>query len=75
MIIPPDLLNEMFVNEIDSSFSYNFSIQEAKDLVLLLRKHEKELPNSLIDFSISLQQHVYNSMTIDEAENFFYESI
>ena len=75
MIIPPDLLNEMFVNEIDSSFSYNFSIQEAKDLVLLLRKHEKELPNSLIDFSISLQQQVYNSMTIDEAENFFYESI
>ena len=41
----------------------------------LFRKYEKDLPDSLKDFSISLHRHIYNSMTIDEAENFFYESI
>ena len=62
-------------NQKDLSFSYNFSIQESKDLVLLFRKYEKDLPDSLKDFSISLHRHIYNSMTRDEAENFFYESI
>lgn len=57
------------------SFSYDFSIQESKDLVLLFRKYEKDLPDSLKDFSIFLHQHIYNSMTIDEAEKFFHESI
>lgn len=57
------------------SFSYDFSIQESKDLVLLFRKYEKDLPDSLKDFSISLHQYIYNSMTIDEAEKFFHESI
>lgn len=59
----------------NSSFSYDFSITEAKDLVLLLRKYEKDMSDSLRDFSISLHQYIYDSMTIDEAENFFHESI
>ena len=59
----------------NSSFSYDFSITEAKDLVLLLRKYEKDMSDSLRDFSISLHQYIYNSMTIDEAEKFFHESI
>lgn len=62
-------------NEFEESFTYNFSSEEAKDLVLFLRKYENELPNSLKDFSIILHKHIYNSMTIDEAEEFFYESI
>ena len=62
-------------SELEESFTYNFSSEEAKDLVLFLRKYENELPNSLKDFSIILHKHIYNSMTIDEAEEFFYESI
>lgn len=62
-------------NQKKMSFSYDFSIQESKDLVLLFRKYEKDLPDSLKDFSISLHQYIYNSMTIDEAEKFFHESI
>ena len=62
-------------NQKKMSFSYDFSIQESKDLVLLFRKYEKDLPDSLKDFSIFLHQHIYNSMTIDEAEKFFHESI
>ena len=59
----------------NTGFTYNFSVQESKDLVLLLRKYDKELPDSLKDFSISLHRHIYDSMTIEEAGNFFYESI
>lgn len=59
----------------NTGFTYNFSVQESKDLVLLLRKYDKELPDSLKDFSISLHRYIYDSMTIEEAENFFYESI
>jgi len=62
-------------NDFEESFTYNFSQEEAKDLVLFLRKYEKELPDSLKDFSLNLHKHIYNSMTIDEAEDFFYESI
>ena len=62
-------------SELEESFTYNFSSEEAKNLVLFLRKYENELPNSLKDFSIILHKHIYNSMTIDEAEEFFYESI
>ena len=29
-------------NQKDLSFSYNFSIQESKDLVLLFRRYEKD---------------------------------
>ena len=34
-------------NDFEESFTYNFSQEEAKDLVLFLRKYEKELPDSL----------------------------
>ena len=70
-----------FLGEIDdfdrknANFSYDFSMQESKDLVLLLRKYEKEIPNTLKDFSASLLKHIYDSMTIEEAEQFFHESI
>jgi len=56
-------------------FSYEFSVQEVKDLVLFLREHDNNLPDSLKNFSLLLHKHVYNSMTIDDAEQFFYESI
>lgn len=59
----------------ESNYSYNFSSQEIKDLVLFLRKFDKELPDSLKDFSIAIHNHIYNFMTIDEAEEFFHESI
>lgn len=70
-----------FLGEIDdfdrknANFSYDFSMQESKDLVLLLRKYEKEIPNTLKEFSTSLLKHIYDSMTIEEAEQFFHESI
>ena len=56
-------------------FSYEFNEDELKSLVLLLRKNEAELSGCLQNLMLNLQNCVYDAMTIDEAENFFYESL
>jgi len=57
------------------AFNYTFSEEEIKALVLLLRQNEPELPESLEKLKIKLQDCIYDSMTIDEAENFFNENL
>ena len=59
----------------EQTFRYDFSEDEIKALVLLLRKNEATLSGCLENLLLELQNCIYNSMTIDEAENFFNESI
>ena len=57
------------------TFRYDFSEDEIKALVLLLRKNEAGLAECLENLMLNLQNCVYDSMTIDEAEKFFNESV
>ncbi len=59
----------------NGTFSYVFSTDEIKALVRILRKGEAELPDCLENLKARLQDCIYNSMTIDEAENFFNENL
>ena len=52
---------------------YRFSLQEIRILLSFMREHEDVLPNQLQNFFSTLEFFVYNAMTIEEAERFFYE--
>ena len=52
---------------------YRFSLQEIRILLSFMREHEDVLPNQLQNFLSTLESFVYNAMTIEEAERFFYE--
>ena len=54
-----------------SGYEYAFSLEEIKQLLLLLRKHEQELPQELRRLFAFLESRVYDTMTIEEAERFF----
>lgn len=54
--------------------AYTFSGAETRALVLLLRKHEASLDPELDSFRSFLENRIYDSMTIREAEEFFNES-
>ncbi|HAH61744.1 MAG TPA: hypothetical protein DCL73_06565 [Treponema sp.] len=53
------------------SLSYSFSPRETAILAHFLRKHEDEIPDGLADFSKAVEDAVYNSMSIEEAEKFY----
>lgn len=56
-----------------TEYTYDFTSDEVKLLTLFMRAHEEELPVGLEDFFSSIENYIYNSMTIDEAEKFFNE--
>ena len=56
-------------------FRYDFTDDELKALVLLLRNNEADLPGCLQNLMLNLQNCVYDAMTIDEAEKFFNETL
>lgn len=56
-------------------FRYDFTEDELKALVLLLRNNEADLPGCLQNLMLNLQNCVYDAMTIDEAEKFFNETL
>ena len=53
------------------SFSYHFSPRETSHLAHFLRKHQAELPDALLDFLKTVENVIYNSMSITEAEKFY----
>lgn len=53
---------------------YSFSDVETRALILLLRKHEAVLDPELDSFRCFLENRMYDTMTIQEAEEFFNES-
>ena len=50
---------------------YRFSLQEIKQLALLMRKYEDDIPDDLQPFFSYLESSIYDSMSIEEAERFF----
>lgn len=58
----------------DESFNYSFSLEQAKELCLFLRRNEIGCSKYLNSLEIELQNFIYNSMTIDEAESYFNEN-
>ncbi len=58
----------------NEDFSYSISKQELLELALFFRKKNVELPDGLITFSSAIEKFVYESMTIDEAEQFYNET-
>ena len=57
---------------IEEGFSYTFTVEEAKNIALFMRKHEDSIPDSLNNFTETIESLLYNSMSIDEAEEFFH---
>ncbi|MFA6856371.1 MAG: hypothetical protein WCR31_04100 [Treponema sp.] len=53
------------------SFTYSFTPQETEMLAYFLRKHQAEIPAGLVGFSKTIENIVYNAMSIDEAEKFY----
>jgi predicted transcriptional regulator len=53
------------------SFTYSFSPRETAVLAHFLRSHQDEIPDALADFSKAVENTVYNSLSLDEAERFY----
>jgi hypothetical protein len=53
------------------SFSYTFSPRETALLARFLRSRQDEVPDGLADFLKAVEDVVYNSMSIEEAEKFY----
>ncbi len=64
----------MLDNSLDENFDFSFSFEQAKELCYHIRKNNISLSEELSLFFLKLQDFVYNSMTIDEAEKFFNEN-
>jgi hypothetical protein len=61
-------------DSINEKFDYSFSVEQAKELCYFIRKNNVKFSNNLDNFYLEIQNFVYNSMTIDEAEIFFNEN-
>lgn len=53
--------------------TYSFSIDELKDIVVLMRKNERELTDTMALFQRWLENELYNTMTLEDAAGFFNE--
>ena len=58
-------------NENDKILTYNFTKREVYTLAKFLRKKEEELPLGLENLCKTLEDSVYNSMSIDEVRRFY----
>ncbi len=54
-----------------NNLQYNFSFEEVKSVVKILRN--KEVPVELECLYSCLESHIYSNMTIEEAEQFLDE--
>lgn len=55
----------------DSPFSYTFSEDELKSLIRFLRERQNDLPQELYLLYSVLEKKIYDSMSVEEAEEFF----
>ena len=53
------------------TLDYHFSETEIKFLARFFRKNQEHLPDELLNFSSQIERAIYNSMSIDEAEEFY----
>ncbi|MCQ2613332.1 MAG: hypothetical protein MJ183_07000 [Treponemataceae bacterium] len=55
----------------DTPFSYTFTEDELKSLIRFLRKKQNDLPQELYLLYSVLEKAIYDSMSVEEAEEFF----
>jgi len=55
-------------------FVYHFTDKELKNLAFFFRKNDSLVPTELDNFKDAVENYIYNSMSIDEAEVFFDEN-
>lgn len=64
-------MNEDNSKAADVSLDYHFNERQIKQMAHFFRKHQSEIPDALIDFSMKIERMVYSTMSIEEAEVFF----
>ncbi len=64
-------IKKIAYNHGELKLDYSFNSEEIYFLAMLLRKNESELPDALTKFCKTIEQTVYNSMSIDEALKFY----
>lgn len=55
----------------DLSLKYDFKPRETALIARFLRLHASEIPDGLSDFVKAVEDTVYNSMSLEEAERFY----
>ena len=63
--------DSVFLDGNSLSLDYHFNEREIKLLARFFRNNQEEIPDALLDFSMKIEQTIYNSMSIDEAEAFY----
>ena len=58
----------------DEKFKCEFDLEQAKEIFYQIRKNNIIFSDRLNGFYIGIQNYIYSSMTIDEAEKFFDEN-
>lgn len=53
------------------TMDYHFSARELSTIARFLRKKSAEIPDELRDFYSAVERTVYDSLSIDEAEQFY----
>ena len=56
------------------NFSLDISVDQAKELCLLLRKNEAENTKFLNDLESKIENYLFENMTLEDAEDYFYEN-
>ena len=65
----------MAYNDFDEEkFKCEFDLEQAKEIFYHIRKNKIIFSDRLNEFYIGIQNFIYSSMTIDEAEKFFDEN-
>ncbi len=67
-------LNKQSKNENDalsSGIDYHFSSEEIKELAVILRRNQGNLPDSLSAFANIVETYIYNTMSVSEVMNLF----
>ena len=57
----------------EEKFKCEFDLEQAKEIFYHIRKNNIIFTDRLNGFYIGIQNYIYSSMTIDEAERFFNE--
>ncbi|MGP1586867.1 MAG: hypothetical protein ACTTHG_00835 [Treponemataceae bacterium] len=57
----------------EKNFQLDMNIQEVKELCLFFRSLSFEKTKFITDLETELENYLFNTMTIDEAERFFNE--
>ena len=57
----------------EEKFNFAFDLEQAKEICYQIRKNNIIFSDRLNEFYTGIQNFIYSSMTIDEAERFFNE--